>query len=118
MFQGRHLRPEVGRQSAKNVAGRTVSANLQKLIILFYGLIKMTNGLPNLESEPDFIAAAKLENFIDRTPGDQWLNITHFQRLALKIKWPFPQQSRQLSHKFVAAILEEHLFYAQLYLKW
>ncbi len=43
------------------------------------------------------------------------LNIPQIKRLELRIKHPFRQQSFELSHEFVAAILEEHLFYAQLY---
>jgi hypothetical protein len=73
----------------------------------------MTHGLTHLESDPDFIAAAEIDNFIERTPGDQCLNIPRIQRLALKIGRPLPPLSLPLSREFFTAILEKQLFYAQ-----
>jgi hypothetical protein len=63
MFPSWSLSQKIGSQGQKNVPGRTFSANLKKFIIVFYSLLKMTQGTTHLEEDPDFIAATHLDNF-------------------------------------------------------
>jgi len=53
MFKGRSLCTKIGGQGQKNVIGRTLPANFQKFIIIFYGILKMTQGISILDSEPE-----------------------------------------------------------------
>ncbi len=73
----------------------------------------MTQGVTHLETDPDFIEAAHLDNFFEEHSGIQCLNIPHIQ--ALKLGYSLPQLQLPLSNKFVVAIMEEHLHYAKQY---
>jgi hypothetical protein len=115
MFPSWSLSQKISGKSQKDVSRGTFSTNIQKLIFIFYSLIKITQGITHLESDPDFIAAAHIDNFLEDHRGIQCLNIAHIQRLALKIGQPLPQLPLPLSNKFVAAILVEHLYYAKQY---
>ena len=44
MFQSRSLSQKVGGQSKKNVSGGAFPANFPKLVLIFYGLLKMSHG--------------------------------------------------------------------------
>jgi hypothetical protein len=111
MPQSRLFRQKTGGQGQKNVTGGTLSANIQKLILIFYSLIKMTQGVNHLELDPDSTKTSHTYKFIET----QCLNIPHIQQLALKIGQPLPQLNLPLSDKFAATILEEHLHYANQY---
>jgi hypothetical protein len=53
MFQSRRLSKKIRGQGQKNVTSRTVPTDFTKLLVIFYGLIKMTAGCHSLESEPE-----------------------------------------------------------------
>jgi len=53
MFSGRSLSQKICRQGQKNVIGRIIPANIQKFLIIFYDLLKMTQGCNPLASEPE-----------------------------------------------------------------
>jgi hypothetical protein len=53
MFQSGHLSQKIGCQSKKNVTGRTFPSHFTKLLIILYGLVKMTSGCYAPESVPE-----------------------------------------------------------------
>ena len=53
MFQSRRLSQKIGRQGQKNVTGRTFPSYFTKLLIILYGLVKMTSGCYAPESVPE-----------------------------------------------------------------
>jgi hypothetical protein len=53
MFKSRSLSQKIGSQSLKNVVGRTFSAYFSKLIIVLYGLLKMSHGQPLPDLDPE-----------------------------------------------------------------
>jgi hypothetical protein len=63
MFPSRCFDLKISGKSQKDVIGRTIHTNIQKLLLL-YSLIKMTYGLTILESDPYFLAASKLDIFL------------------------------------------------------
>jgi hypothetical protein len=85
MGMGKRSSQKIGGQSQKNVFGRTFPSNFKKFILIFYSLLKMTQGITHPESDADFIAAAHVDNFLENHKGIQCLNIPHIQLLALKI---------------------------------
>ncbi len=75
----------------------------------------MTQGCKSLDSEPDPTRASKKYNFSDRSNGTQCFNIPLIQQFALVICQPLPQLMMPFSNKFVTAVLEKHLHYADQY---
>ncbi len=59
MFQSRHLSKKIRGQGQKNVLGRAFPTNLPKLVLIIYGLLKMSQGqqLP----DPELINAKSLD---------------------------------------------------------
>jgi hypothetical protein len=53
MFQSGRLSQKIGRQGQKNVTGRTFPSYFTKLLIILYGLVKMTSGCYAPESVPE-----------------------------------------------------------------
>jgi hypothetical protein len=53
MFKSRRLSQKIGRQGQKNVTSRTLSSYFTKLLIILYGLVKMTSGCYAPESVPE-----------------------------------------------------------------
>jgi hypothetical protein len=115
MFQSRRVSEKIRGQGQKNVFGRTFPANLTKLFVLIYGLLKMTTECHALESEPE------QTNKIIRTiyPADsnytQCFNIPSRHRFAFKIQQELPHLNMEINTKLVASVLEEHYHYMGLY---
>jgi hypothetical protein len=61
MFKGRSLSKKIGGQGQKNVIGRTFPTNFPKFILIFYGLLKMSQGQQLLDPDPEFIKAKSLD---------------------------------------------------------
>jgi hypothetical protein len=61
MFPSRHFSQKIGSQSEKNVFGGTFPANFPKLILIIYGLLKMSQGQLLLDSDPELINAKSLD---------------------------------------------------------
>jgi hypothetical protein len=53
MFSSRGLSAKISRKSKKNIFGGTVPTNLQKFILIFYCLFKMTQGQMLLDPDPE-----------------------------------------------------------------
>jgi hypothetical protein len=61
MFKSRSLSKKIGGQNKKNVFGRTFPANFQKLVLILYGLLKMSHGQQLLDPDPELINAKSLD---------------------------------------------------------
>jgi hypothetical protein len=61
MFQSRSLGKKISGQCKKNVFGRTFPANFLKLIIILYGLLKMSQGQSLPDPDPELINAKSLD---------------------------------------------------------
>ncbi len=57
MFKSRSVGKKIGSQSPKNVTSGAFSANLQKFLIILYGLLKMSHGQPLPDPDPELINA-------------------------------------------------------------
>jgi hypothetical protein len=57
MFQGRSLCKKVSGQGQKNVVGPTFPTYFPKLILIFYGLLKMSQGQQFPDLDPEIINA-------------------------------------------------------------
>ena len=85
-----------------------------KLLVIFYGLIKMTAGCHSLESEPE---NNKKEIRTIYPPGSnhtQCYNMPSGHRFAFKISTELPCLNMVMSTKVVASVLEEHYHYMYL----
>ena len=60
MFQSRSPSQKVCGQSKKNVSGRAFPANFTKLVLIFYGLLKMSQGQQLPDPDPELINAKSL----------------------------------------------------------
>jgi hypothetical protein len=61
MFHGRSLSKKVCDKGQKNVFGRTFPANFPKLVLIIYGLLKMSQGQQLLDLDPELINAKSLD---------------------------------------------------------
>jgi hypothetical protein len=61
MFQSRSLGKKIGGHSKKNIFGGTFPANFPKLILIFYGLLKMSHGQPLPDPDPELINVKSLD---------------------------------------------------------
>jgi hypothetical protein len=115
MFQSRRFSKKIGGQGQKNVIGRTFPTNFKKLLVIFYGLIKMTASCHPLESEPE---NNKKEIRTIYPPGSnhtQCYNMPSGHRFAFKISTELPHLNMIMNTTVVASVLEEHYHYMYLY---
>jgi hypothetical protein len=115
MFQSRRFSQKIGGQGQKNVVGRTFPTNFTKLLVIFYGLIKITTGCHSLESEPE---NSKKEIRTIYPPGSnhtQCYNMPSGHRFAFKISTELPHLNMVMNTTVVASVLEEHYHYMYLY---
>jgi hypothetical protein len=61
MFESRSLSKKIGGQGKKNVLGQTFPANLPKLILILYGLLKMSHSQQLPDPDPELINAKSLD---------------------------------------------------------
>jgi len=61
MFKSRSLSKKNGGQSKKNVFGQTFPANVPKLVLILYGLLKMSHGQQLLDPDPELINLKSLD---------------------------------------------------------
>jgi hypothetical protein len=115
MFQSRRLSEKICGQSQKNVSSRTFPANLTKLFLILYGLIKMTTGCHALESEPEENKEVIRTIYPPGSNYTQCFNIPSGHRFAFKIHTELPHLKMVMNTKLVASILEEHYHYMHLY---
>jgi len=115
MFEGRSLSKKIGGQSQKNVTGRTFPANFTKLVLIIYGLLKMTTKCCALDSEPEHTNKEIRSIFTDKSNYTQCFNIPSGHRFAFKIHQPLRQINLRFTNKFMASIIEEHFHYMDLY---
>ncbi len=61
MFQSRCFSAKVSGQGQKNVIGRTLPANFKKFLLIFYGLLKMSQGQSLPDPDPELINTKNLD---------------------------------------------------------
>jgi hypothetical protein len=115
MFQGRSLSEKIHGKSQKNVASRTFPTNIQKLLIIFYGLLKMTTECHALGSEPEPTNKPIRTIFTERLSYTQCFNIPSSHRFTFKINQSLPHINLRITNKLMASIIEEHFHYMDLY---
>jgi hypothetical protein len=115
MLPGQSISQKVGRQGQKNAFGRIIPTNLQKFFIIFYGLLKMTQGCHPLASEPEPTTTPIKTIFSNRSNYTQCFNIPPSQQFALVIGQLLPQINLTISNRFMATVFEKHLHYVDQY---
>jgi hypothetical protein len=115
MFKSGCLGKKIRGQGQKNVFSRTFPANLTKLFVIFYGLIKMTTGCHPLESEPEENKEIIRTIYPPDSNYTQCFNIPSGHRFAFKIQAEIPHLNMIMNTKLVASVLEEHYHYMHLY---
>jgi hypothetical protein len=115
MFQGRSLSEKIRGKSQKNVLSRTFPTNIQKLLVIFYGLLKMTTECCALDSEPEPTNRTIKTIFTEKSNYKKCFNIPSGHRFAFKIHQPLPHLNLMNTNKPMASILEEHFHYMDLY---
>jgi hypothetical protein len=61
MFKSRSLSKKIGGQGMKNVIGQTFPANFLKFVLIFYGLLKMSQGQQLLDPDLELINVKSLD---------------------------------------------------------
>jgi hypothetical protein len=115
MFQSRSLSEKIRGKSQKNVLSRTFPTNIQKLLIIFYGLLKMTTECYALDSEPEPTNRPIKTIFTEKSNYTQCFNIPSGHRFAFKIHQSLPHINLRITNKLMALIIEEHFHYMDLY---
>jgi hypothetical protein len=113
MFSGRSLSQKICRQGQKNVIGRIIPTNIQKFLIILYGLLKMTQGCLPQALEPSRTPIKTILG--NRLNYTQCLNVPPSHQFALVIRQPLPQINLTVSNKFMAAVFEKPLHYLDQY---
>ena len=61
MFKSRSLSKKVGGKGQKNVIGRAFPTNFPKLVLIIYGLLKMSQGQQLPDPDPELINTKSLD---------------------------------------------------------
>jgi hypothetical protein len=115
MLQNRRLSKKVRGQGQKDVFNRTVPSHITKLVIIFYGLVKMTSGCRTLESVPEKKVIEIRTVYPPELNHTQCNNMPSGHKFALRISAEIPQLNLSLNHTVVASVLEEYYHYVYLY---
>jgi hypothetical protein len=115
MLSGRSFSQKIRRQGQKDVTSRIIPTNIQKLLIVFYRLLKMTTGCHALALEPEQTNHPIKSIFTDKSNYMQCFNIPSGHQFAFKIHQTLKQLNMAISNKFMASIIEEHFHYADQY---
>jgi len=115
MFKSGRFCKKIGGQGQKNVNSRTIPTNFTKLLVIFYGLIKMTTGCHSLELEPENTKEIIRTIYPPGSNHRQCFNIPSGHRFAFKIHTELPHLNMVMNTKLVASVLEEHYHYMHLY---
>jgi hypothetical protein len=88
MFPSRSLSQKIGSQGLKNIISGTFSANITKLVIILYSLLKISNGQLLPDPDPELINAKSL-NFAK--PKMFFKNIGHYAATStyIHVRIPF-----------------------------
>jgi len=105
---------EIVCQGQIDVTSRIVPTNLQKFLIIFYSLLKMTAGCYPLASEPEPTKTPIKSIFSNTSTYTQCFNILPSHQFALMIRQLLKQLNLTISNKFMATELEKHLHYVDL----
>jgi hypothetical protein len=115
MFQSRRLSQKIHGQGQKDVVSRIVSPHITKLLIILYGLVKMTSGCHTLESIPEKKIIKIRTIHPPESNHTQCYNMPSRHKFALKISTELPQLNMVLNNIVVASVLEEYYHYAYLF---
>jgi len=97
MFWSRTLSQKIGCQGQKDVIVRIVPSNFQKLILIIYSLLKMTNGCYSLASDPEPMKTPIKSIFSNTSNYTQCFNIHSSHQFALIIRHPLSQSNLTIS---------------------
>jgi hypothetical protein len=61
MFPSRHFSSKICHEGTKNVLGQAFPTNLQKILLIFYLLLKMSQGQSLPDLDPEHINAKSLD---------------------------------------------------------
>jgi hypothetical protein len=115
VLQSRRLSQKIRGQGQKDVVSRIVSPHITKLLIILYGLVKMTSGCHTLESVPEKKIIEIRTVYPPESNHTQCYNMPSGHRFTLKISTELPQLNMVLNNTVVASVLEEYYHYAYLY---
>jgi hypothetical protein len=114
MFESRRFGKKISGQGQKDVISRTISTEFTKLLVILYGLIKMTAGCHPLESEPEDNIKEIRTIYPPGSNHAQCYNMPSGHRFAFKISTELPNLNMVMNTKVVASVLEEHYHYMYL----
>jgi len=115
MFESRRFGTKIHGKSPKDVASQIIPTNFTKLLVILYGLIKMTSGCYSLESEPENKIKEIRTVYPPGSNHTQCYNMPFGHRFALKISTELPKLNMVMNTTVVASVLEEHFHYVYLY---
>ncbi len=115
MFQSRRLSQKIRGQSKKNVIGGIIPSYFAKLLLILYGLVKMTSGCYTLESEPEKKIIEIRTVYPQGSNHTQCYNMPSGHKFAFKISAYLPQLNMNLNDTVMASVLEEYSHYAYLF---
>jgi hypothetical protein len=115
MLQSRRLSQKICGQGQKDVISGIVSPHITKLLIILYGLVKMTSGCHTLESVPEKKIIEIRTVYPPESNHTQCDNMPSGHKFALKISTELPQLNMVLNNTVVASVLEEYYHYAYLF---
>jgi hypothetical protein len=117
MFQGRCLSSKIGGQGQKNVTNGTISPHFTKLLLILYGLIKITSGCYTLESVPEKKIVETRTVYAPDFNQTQCYNMPSGHQFALQISAFPPRINMNLNDTVLLSVLEKYHHYAYLFHK-
>jgi hypothetical protein len=116
MLQSRSLSQKIRGQGQKDVVSGVISPHITKLLIILYGLVKITSGCHTLESVPEKKKIIEIRTvYPPELNHTQCYNMPSGHKFALRISAEIPQLNMVLNNTVVASVLEEYYHYAYLY---
>jgi hypothetical protein len=117
MFQGGCLSSKIGGQSQKNVFSRTVPTHFAKLLLILYGLVKITSGCYTLESVPEKQTVEIRTVYAPEFNQTQCYNMPSGHQFAFRISAFPPRINMNLTDTVLLSVLEKYHHYAYLFHK-
>jgi hypothetical protein len=115
MLQSRRLSQKIRGQGQKNVVSGIVSTHFTKLLIILYGLVKITSGCHTLESVPEKKIIEIRTIYPPEFNHTQCYNMPSGHKFALKISAYLLQLNMNLNDTVLASVLKEYYHYAYLF---
>jgi hypothetical protein len=117
MFQGGCLSSKIGGQGQKNVFSGTVPTHFSKLLLILYGLVKITSGCYTLESVPEKQTVEIRTVYAPEFNQTQCYNMPSGHQFAFRISAFPPRINMNLNDTVMLSVLEKYHHYADLFHK-